>query len=276
MKHYEGTFQGFDGLDLFWQYWQPLKKAKGVLVFIHGIGDHSSRHASLVNHSVESGYAFYTFDLRGNGRSPGQRGHINSWRELSGDLGSFLQLVRQQKPSLTLFLMGFSMGSVITLEHTLHYPEGLAGVIIASAPLGRVGVSPFLMSLGKVTSLFWPRFSVDMRIDKKWISRDPEVVKAHREDLLGHGMASARMGSEFEAAVSWTQAHATDLQVPLLVLHGSANRIAEPEGSRRFFENVTFSDKQYNLYEGAYHELDDDFNKEQFLEDLTGWMDKHL
>ncbi len=275
MRHEEGVFKGFGGIKLYWQCWRPEEEGRGVIVFVPGLGDHSSRHPKLVNCLVDSDYEVYSFDLRGNGLSPGQRGHINSWQELREDLRAFKRHVERRSPDLPLFLLGFSMGGLTALEYTLHYPKGLRGVIAISTPMGNVGVPSLMMKLAPAISRLFPRFSMDMRIDRKWISRDPQVEKEHRNDPLNHGRASARLGAEFLEAIAWTQAGAAGLSVPLLMQHGSMNMIARPEGGREFFEKVTIADKQYCLYEGAYHELDDDLDMERVFTDLTNWLRKH-
>ncbi len=122
MKHSEGVFEAIGRIDLFYQCWHPDGECKGVLAFVHGFGDHSSHHQSLVTYLIDLGCSFYTFDLRGHGRSPGRRGHINSWEEYRQDVKTFLQLIGDQEPERPLFLMGPSMGGLIVPEYVLHHP----------------------------------------------------------------------------------------------------------------------------------------------------------
>ena len=273
--HSQSLFQGTDGISLFWRRWLPDNASDAVVVFIHGIGDHCSRHGSLVSALVRSGYAVYAYDSRGNGRSPGQRGHIDSWDQLRGDLAAFMQLVRELEPGAPIFLLGFSMGSLVVLDFVLHGAEGIEGVIIISAPMGETGVPPVLMKLATVLNRVTPRFSMEMRLDKTHISREPEVVRAQATDHFCHGRGTARMGAEYIRCVSRIHSRAGALKVPLLVLHGEENTIADPKGSRNFYSNVMFADKQYYLYKGGYHELDDDACKNQVLEDISMWLKDH-
>lgn len=145
-----------------------------------------------------------------------------------------------------------------------------------SSPLGKIGVPPFLRSLARIGGRLLPRVSFNMGMKKEWISRDPKVVAAHKNDPFAHAKASFRMGIEFEKAVSWTQENGRNLKIPILVLHGSENRIAEPDGSRSFFDKVLIRDKKIIIYEGAYHELDDEINKEEVLGDITDWLASHV
>ncbi|HHS96518.1 MAG TPA: alpha/beta hydrolase [Chloroflexi bacterium] len=276
MEHAEGTFQGFDGLELYYQRWQPEGQPRGVLAIVHGFGEHSGRYANVVRWLVPKGYAVYAFDLRGHGRSPGQRSYINRWAEYREDVRAFLGLVREQEPGRPLFLMGHSMGGLIVLDYALHYPEGLQGVIASGPALAQTGVSPFLMAVGRFLSRVWPRFTLDTQLDAAAISRDPAVVEAYVNDPLVHSTGTARLGAEMTETMRWVNEHAADLRVPLLILHGGADRLVPPEASRAFFERVALEDKTRYEYEGYYHEPHNDVGWERPLADLEAWLEAHL
>ncbi|MDL1957933.1 MAG: alpha/beta hydrolase [Deltaproteobacteria bacterium] len=129
MKHCEGTFKGAGGLELFYQSWQTQENAKAAIAIIHGIGEHSDRYMNIVNHFVPRGYDIHAFDLRGNGRSPGQRGYINSWKEIRDDTSTFLNLIKQQKSDTPLFILGHCLGGIVALDYCTRHPEGLQGVM---------------------------------------------------------------------------------------------------------------------------------------------------
>jgi alpha-beta hydrolase superfamily lysophospholipase len=274
MLRSEGFFRGFGGLELYYQKWTPDGRYRSALIYIHGFGDHCSRHENLVKSLVGGFKALYSFDLRGHGRSPGQRGYIGSWEELRGDVRAFVGLVREMDEGIPLFLMGQSMGGLIVLEYALHHPQGLTGVIAAAPAIGKVGVAAWKMTLGRFLSSVWPRFSMNAGLNDADMSRDPEVVKASDEDPLTHSRGTTRLASELQDAITWTLSHAPEFPVPLLVLHGSADRVVAPEVSRWFFEDVTLDDKERIEYPGGYHELDNDTNHEEVLRDLNAWLEK--
>ena len=274
MLRSEGFFQGFGGLELYYQKWAPDGRYRSALIYIHGFGDHSSRHENLVESLVKSSKALYSFDLRGHGRSPGQRGYIGSWEELRGDVRAFVGLVRDIDGDLPIFLMGQSMGGLIVLEYALHCPDGLTGVIASAPAIGEVGVPAWKMVLGRVLSNIWPRFSMNAGLNDADMSRDPEVVKASEGDPLTHSRGTTRLAAELQDAITWTLSHAPEFPVPLLMLHGSADRVVPPEASRRFYEDVTLDDKERIEYPGSYHELDNDTNHAEVLRDLIAWMEK--
>jgi alpha-beta hydrolase superfamily lysophospholipase len=279
MKHCEGTFKGTDGLELFFQSWQTQENAKAAIAIIHGIGEHSNRYMNIVNHFVPRGYDIHAFDLRGNGRSPGQRGHINSWTEMRNDISAFLNLIKQQKYDTPLFILGHCLGGVVALEYCTRHPEGLQGVIASSPAIGKTGVPAILWILARILNRIWPRFSLDIRLDisnLSRVSRDPAVVKAFKNDPLFHTRGTARLGMEVRHVVDWIHAHSGELRLPLLIVHGTDDKIASPDGSREYFKNVTFSDKELREYKGGYHKLFNDIIREQVLADTEQWLKRHL
>jgi alpha-beta hydrolase superfamily lysophospholipase len=276
MKHTEGKFTGAGGLELFYQAWQPDTPPRAVIPAVHGLGEHSGRYLNVVNRLAPHGYSLYGFDLRGHGRSAGQRGYINAWEEYREDVRAFLHLVSAQAPGYPLFLLGHSLGGLIALEYVLHFPERLKGMIASSPALAPPNLPPILLILSRILSRIWPTFSINTRLDASTISRDPAVVKAYVDDPLVHGLGTPRLATEAAAATEWTQAHAADLRLPLLLLYGSADKLVPPEGSCVFFEKVTFADRKRIEYPGGYHESFNDIHREQVLDDVKQWLAQHL
>ena len=275
----EGTFQGVGGLDLYYQSWYPEGKVRAILAILHGLGGHSDRYNNIVQHLLPKQYAVYALDLRGHGRSLGQRGYINAWSEFCEDLGAFLQLIQTQNPGCPIFLLGHSLGGVIVLDYILRYPQQasvLQGAIALAPTLGRVGVSTIRVLLGKMLSRVWPRFTLNTGIDLSAGSRDQQVLAASAQDTLRHTLATARLATEFFATVDWINAHAADWQLPLLILHGGADRVALPAGSDIFYQRVNCKDKLRIEYPGAYHEIQSDLNYREVLADLEDWLEQHL
>ena len=277
--HSAGTFQGVDGLNLYYQNWNPGGKIRGILALVHGLGGHSGNYTNIVEHLLSKQYGVYGLDLRGHGRSPGQRGYINTWAEFRDDVGIFLKMIQQKQPGCPIFLFGHSMGGMIVLEYALRYPQdisALQGVIAVAPSIGEVGVSPGLVLLGKILSRLCPRFSLNNGLDITAGSRDPKLVATYAQDSLRHTRATARFSTEFFSTLTWIRRHADEWKAPLLILHGSSDRIVLPEGSKIFYQRVTCSDKLRIEYPGAYHDLHCDLNYREFLADMSNWMDQHL
>ena len=276
MQHRSGSFVGAGGLTLYYQTWQPQTPVRAVLVIIHGLGGHSDLFNNVVQALVPQGYAIYGFDLRGHGRSEGQRGYLNRWAEFREDLRGFLHLIEAQTHGEPRFLLGHSLGGIIALDYVLRFPMGIAGVIATAIPMGKVGVSPLKLILGRILSKVWPTFSLNTGIDQSASSRDPAVVAASAQDTLRHRQGTARLATEFQAIAVWIQAHAHQLSRPFLSLHGGDDRVAQPQGSHNLFQRITFPDKTYREYPGGYHDLYNDLNAQEVMADISAWLERQI
>ena len=273
MRHETGSFSGRGGLTLFCQSWLPDGPSRAALINLHGLGDHSGLYPALADHLVSLGIAVHAFDLRGHGRSEGQRAYLHDWRDYRDDLDRFVDRIGgEPKP----FLLGNSLGGLIVLEYALYHGERLAGVIAAAPALGEVGVPRPLMALGRVMSRVWPRFSMRAGMDLSGLSRDPAAVKVLTEDPLFHRWGTARLSTEVVAAMARVTEMAPRLAVPVLLLHGSADRMVSPEGTRAFFRRLRLADRTLIEYPGAYHALFADLDAPAVLADLTRWIERHL
>jgi alpha-beta hydrolase superfamily lysophospholipase len=271
----EGTFQGAKGLELYYQSWHPQGLTKAVLIIIHGHGAHSGIFGLMVEYLIEHNYAVYSFDLRGNGRSPGQRGYVNSWAEYREDLKSFIDLVKAKEAPQDLFLIGQSMGGTIALDYVLRESTQLKGLILLAPALG-LGVSSWKLLAAKILSGILPRFSLATGIDFSAASRNPKAVAACKEDPLRHSRGTARLATELLNTIEWIGASIAEIKVPLLILHGGADTVTLPQSSRIFFERLTLADKERQEYPGSYHELHSDINYQEVLEDMEDWIQRHL
>jgi alpha-beta hydrolase superfamily lysophospholipase len=229
-----------------------------------------------VDHFTARGVAVHAMDLRGNGRSGGQRAYVERWEEYREDLARFVALVRAEETASPIFLLGNSLGGLIVLDYAIHHPEGLRGVIAASPPLGRLGVPAPLLALGRVLSRVWPRFSLRTGMDLSALARDPLVTQTVLSDPLFHRVGTARLSTEVVLAIARVQAAAPGFPLPLLVLHGSADRLVPPEGSRQFVARVANPDRELREYAEAFHVLFADLDRERVLTDVERWIEAHL
>ncbi len=271
-----GTYAGARGTPLFRRAWRPPGTPRAVVATLHGLGDHSGLYPSLVEHLLSRGFAVHAPDLRGNGRSPGQRAYIASWETFREDLRRFLDVVRAEEGDPPLFLLGNSLGGLIVLEYSLHHPEGLRGVMAAAPPLGRLTVPAGLMLLGRVMSRVCPRLGLRTGLDLSGLARDPEVVRTVLADPLFHRWGTARLSTEVVAAIARVQAGAPRFPVPVLVLHGGGDRMVPPDGSRAFVARCGQPDRTLLEYPEAYHVLFEDLGRERALTDLSRWIEARL
>ncbi len=276
MQHTEGHFTSTDGLNIYYQAWLPDEPQRGLLVIVHGLGEHGGRYPRVVEKLVPAGFALYAMDNRGHGRSGGKRGYISAWKDFRRDLGQFVSLVRRRHPETPLFLMGHSLGGLIALDYALHHPEGLRGVVASAPAVRNKGISPLLMAAARVLSYLAPAMTIQTGLEAAAISREAQVVQEYLDDPLVHGLGTPRLARESEKAMDWVNAHADQWRLPLLVLHGEADRLVPIEGSRAFFEAAPVKDKRFIAYPEGYHESHNDLHHEQAVGDILAWLEAHL
>jgi len=275
MLHETGTFNGRGGVTLFRQAWLPDTAPRAALINLHGLGDHSSLYPALPEYLVPHGIAVHAFDLRGHGRSGGQRAYLDDWRAYREDLDAFVGLVAEPASGRP-FLLGNSLGGLAVLDYALHHGRRLSGVIAAAPALGEVGVPRVLMAAGRVLSRIWPRFSLRTGMDLSGISRDPAALRAVIDDPLFHRVGTARLSTEVVATIARVQRLAPSLDVPVLLLHGGGDTMVSPEGTRAFFARLTVPDRELIEYPDAYHALFADLDAARVLADLRRWIEARL
>jgi len=278
MQHTEGQFSARDGLELYYQAWLPAPEERGepkaVFAVVHGYGEHSGRYLNPVSYFVPRGLAFYAYDLRGHGKSPGQRGHINRFEEYLADTDAFLKLVRQLNPGRKLFLLGHSVGGLIAAAFAESYPTSeLSGLIMSSAFLQmKMKVPGWKMTLARTLSNLLPTFTMANDLGADLLSHDPAVAAAYIADPLNHYVTTARWGMEIFAAQARTLDRAGEVKLPTLVIYAGEDQIADPEGSALFFERLKVTDKTTHRYDGYYHEIFNEVGKETVFKDMENWL----
>jgi alpha-beta hydrolase superfamily lysophospholipase len=276
MNHAEHNLQSAGGLRLYAQRWRPHGEPRTVVAIVHGIGEHSGRFKKIVEHLVPRGHAVYAVDLRGHGRSPGQRGHLMSWSEYREDVKALLGWIAEQEPGCPVFIYGHSMGGLIVLDYILRHPEGLSGAVVSGVALDSAVASPSLIAAAILFPRIWPTFRIKVNLKPEALCRDPEVVADYLADPLTHRECSARWAAEAVAAGQYVRTHASELRVPLLMLHGEADSINYASGTRTFFEAVRLPDKKMHLVPGGYHEPHSDPGYDQVLQLVEEHLLSHV
>jgi alpha-beta hydrolase superfamily lysophospholipase len=276
MDHTEGTLEGHGGTELYYQRWSPAEAPRAALAVVHGYAEHSGRYGNVVDWFVPRHYAVYAFDLRGHGRSAGQRGYIDGWTAVRGDIRALLERVHEDEPELPVFLVGHSLGGMSALNYALHHPDGLQGVVASGPLLSQLPLPRARLLAGKLLSRALPRLPMKAELDAADLSRDPDVVEAYRTDPLVFGQGTPRTAMRLIAEIDWTLAHAGELALPSLIVHGGADRLARPESSQAFYAGVTHADRERIEYDGYYHEVFNEVGKERVLGDVEAWMARHL
>jgi acylglycerol lipase len=277
MKHKDGRFKGYKGLKLYYQCWLPDKKPKAVLLVAHGLAEHSGRYKNLVDYFVPKGYAVYALDHRGHGKSEGRRSYVDNFNDYLIDLKTFFDRVKKEHKNAKIFLFGHSLGATIAAAYAVKHQDGLAGLMVSGSSLvPPPGVSPALLAIAGILSALVPKMGVTV-LDASTISRDQSVVDAYVNDpLVFRGKVPARTGAEL--ARMWKQLpdQMPKIKLPILIMHGQADQLSDPRGSKLLYERVGSKDKTLKIYDSCYHEICNEPERKRVCSDMEKWLTKHI
>jgi alpha-beta hydrolase superfamily lysophospholipase len=283
LRHFEFTRQASDGLSLFFQGWEPESSPTAVICLVHGLGEHSGRYAHVAAALSQAEYALLGYDLRGHGRSDGPRGHSPAYELMLDDIDQLLVEASNRYPDRPRLLYGHSLGGGLVLCHALRCcspangqtPRDFAGVI-ATGPTLRTAFAPlgWKVAIGKVTYNLAPAMSMSNGLDRSALSRDPQVVEHYNSDPLVHDRVSARLGMDLLRNGECALARAAQFPVPLLLMHGAVDRVTSAEASQEFAGR---SDGKctLKLWDGLYHEIHNEPEKQEVLGYMIAWLDAH-
>ena len=276
VTHETGVFEGARGVHLFEQSWHPGGATRGALIIVHGLKDYSGHYAAAATELAEHGYAVYAFDLRGHGLSEGHRVWIDSFDDYLDDLDIFTKRVFAREPGKPIFLFGHSMGGAIVTLYTLERRPALSGLLLSGPALKRgADIGAFLAGVTRFLGTVAPKLAV-LDLDNRWFSRDPTVVAGMTADPLVYNKPGpARTAAQLLGAMSCIHDRETTLDVPLFVMHGTADRLTNPEGSKELAARARTPDKTIKLYEGYYHDLLHEPERAAVLADIERWLDAH-
>jgi acylglycerol lipase len=271
-----GEFAGAGGLRIWWQAWLPDGEPRAVVVIAHGAGEHSGRYEHVAARLVSESYAVYAVDHRGHGRSDGARGLLDRVDNAVADLDEVVDLAAAAHPGLDVFLLGHSMGGLIAVCYAIRHQERLTGLLL-SGPLAALdAASPPVRMIAMVLSALTPKLGV-FAVDASLVSRDPAVVKAYEEDpLVHHGKLPARTVAELAAKVGSFPGTVGAISVPTLIMYGTADALAPPAGSKMLAGTISSADKKVIPYEGLYHEILNEPERQQVLDDMCAWLSAHV
>ena len=271
----EGSFEGVDGVKIFTREWKPAGEPRGVVVISHGLNAHSGLYQWAAQQFTSNGLAVYALDHRGRGRSEGERFFVQKFADWTEDLATFIDIVKTRKLGLPVFLLGHSAGGVIACGYALERQEELAGLICEDFAY-QVPAPAVAMALLRGLSYVAPHAHV-FKLKNEDFSRDPAVVAAMNADpLIANESQPSETIAELARADELLEKSFPLITLPLLILHGTADKVTKPSGSREFYERAGSSDKTLKLYDGHFHDLLADLGKQQVMADIQAWIDAHL
>ena len=277
MKHQDGFFKGVREANIYYQCWLPDSEPRAILLVVHGLAEHCGRYMNVVNYFVPRGYAVYGVDQLGHGKSDGHRVYVEKFDDYIVTSKTFFDLVHEWQPGKPIFLLGHSLGGLIGVIYLLDYQSELNGAII-SGPLTKVpeNTSPITIMVGKLLSVMLPKFGL-LLIEAEGVSKDPQVVQAYVSDpLVYRGKITARVGAELLKTMQQATEQASKIELPIFILQGSADRIVDPNGARMLYDTVSSTDKTFKIYDGFYHEVFNEPERDQVLRDVEVWLEAHL
>jgi acylglycerol lipase len=280
MKTIEATWEGRDGIEFYMLGWEPDgSRPKGVVALIHGLGEHTGRYAHVGNALTGSGYALIGCDLRGHGKSSGPRGHFPSLEAVLQDLRQEFQQITRRHPETPQFMYGHSLGGVLALAYALQYSGGLKGAIVTGVGLR----SPLLeqkakVAMANVLGSLLPSLTISTGLDPTTISRVPDVVKKYVNDPLVHDRTSLGLGRATLAAIDLCFTRAGQFPLPLLLMHGTDDKLVYPSGSEEFAKRAREggADVTLKLWEGLHHEIHNEPEQTEVFRTIIDWLDAHV
>jgi alpha-beta hydrolase superfamily lysophospholipase len=276
--HEDGRFKGEGGVEIYWQAWLPDSPAtpRATIVLAHGASEHGGRYAWTGEQLAARGYALYAIDHRGHGKSAGPRAVIDRLQNAVEDLHTLIEKAHGRIPDRPLVLLGHSMGGCVAIAYTSEHEDTLDALVL-SGPLAVLeAASPVQRAAGRLLSVVAPSLGV-VDIDSSAVSRDPEVVKDYDADPLNyHGKLPARTVAELAKAIDGFPEAVAKFKLPLLVMHGTADRLVPIAAGQMVADRAGSGDKTWKPYDGLFHEILNEPERQQVLDDIADWLDERF
>ncbi len=266
-----------DGLSLHTEQALPPGQPKAVVLLVHGYGEHSGRYQHVIARLVGAGYAVYTLDQRGHGRSEGTRAYCDRMEQFVDDLHTYFEQVKAAQPGQKYIVLGHSMGALISLAFTLRYQDEIDALVISGAPVNAdANVAPMMIAIGKVLTRIAPKLHLLPTSPPGILSRDPEIDRAWGADpLTNKKPMRVRLGTEINKMAQNVRDRLAELRLPILILHGGDDKLVNPSGSQLTYDKAASTDKTLKFYPGMRHEIMNEIGKEAVLDEIVAWLDRH-
>ena len=254
------------------------RRAKGVVVIVHGLGEHKNRYTELENWLKENEYTCYAYDQRGHGQSTGVRTHVDSFWQYVDDLDLMHDMVHRCEPNLPLYVFGHSMGAIVATLNAIQNQGNWCGLIVSGCPVTPGQPLPvWRVFAGRALAVLFPQFRVNNGLETAQLSRDDRVAAAYVRDSRVEQSITVGWATRFLDAKRYVLENAYKITLPVLVLHGGSDAIADVEGSRRLFEHLGSRDKTFNEYPGLLHELHHELRSDRtkVFDDIAQWLSVH-
>lgn len=267
-------FPGRRGTQLFEESWRPAStEPRATLVIHHGLKSYADHYGPLAAKLVKLGFSVRAYDMRGHGHSAGMRATLDDFDDLVGDLSDFVERVRKEEGNRPVFVMGHSVGGAVVSTYVVTERPRVAGVVLL-APALRVDRAPIEAGATPLAGTLFPNLGV-VDVPNELFSRSPEIVaEMDRDPLVYQPKGPARTAVALIRALEKVWAGVDTIDVPLLAMHGTADRATDPRGSAEIVRRARAADKKLILYRGLVHDLVREPEREQVMEDITAWLNE--
>jgi acylglycerol lipase len=275
MQSSTSSFAGVRGYNIFTRAWRPDTAPRAVVVIVHGFNAHSGQYQWVAEQLVSKGIAVHALDLRGRGKSDGERFFVDKFSEYVDDVSTFIQAVKAKEPGLPVFLLGHSAGGVVSCTYALEHQAELAGFICESFAF-EVPAPDFAIAVLKGLAHVAPHAHV-LKLKNEDFSRDAAAVAIMNNDpLIANEVQPTQTVAEMARADDRLRKEFSKITLPLLIMHGTEDHATKPSGSQHFFDAAGSADKTLKLYEGHFHDLLNDIGKESVIADIQHWIDARV
>lgn len=278
MKFKETHYIGYDGTRMFMASWIPdNERPRALLIAIHGLGSHALDLAAISEYFAENGIAVFAPDMRGFGHFDGLKGHVMRFDEYIEDIQNIVMQVKDKYLNKLTYLFGPSLGGVKILRYVVAYPTTVDGILLhCPAVFQTLDINTAVRFFANILSLLNVKRYYDIPTDYEESSRSPEVIKRHQEDPLRLEQVTPRFGIEALKASEHSFTLGPRIHLPILIQQAGSDKQVSPEKVQEFFDTIASTDKEFRLYEGLYHELAEEPEKDQVLGDMNAWLEKRL
>lgn len=243
----------------------------GVMLFVHGMGEHCARYKHVMDFYSDKGFHCVGFDLRGHGKSDGQRGHTPSFDQLMKDLDEMVKYIQGNFPSLSIYWYAHSMGGNLSLNYFIRRQPTIKAALI-SAPYIRLAFDPpkWKTVLGKWSASILPTLSQPTGLDANAISRDKGVVQRYVNDPLVHDKITSGFFVNVHFAGPYILENANKINVPVYLFHGKADQLtsfAASEELSKLNSKIT-----WQPWENLFHEMHNEPEQNEVFEKQWDWL----
>lgn len=267
-----------DRTSMFACEWKPdqTEEIRAVIGLIHGMGEHMGRYQHVAKMLNENGYAVLSFDQRGHGQTKGQRGHTPSYDALLEGIDLMLAEAKQRYPGIPVFLFGHSMGGNVALNYLLRRKPNVAGAIVTGPWLKLAFKPPSIQAvIGRLLEWAYPKYTSNRPLVADKLTSDPVMQQLYITDKLGHGQITSKFYFGVSRAGVWALKHASELSVPLLLMHGGADSVTSLPASKQLAELVG-SRCTWKEWPGYKHELHNEIGREDVFLEIKKWLNNQL